>query len=352
MSIAFESLHFIRPLWLLGLIPVVGISWYLRKSFIQTNPWATVCDPHLLLHLFKQDQMKQIRQRRWIVILLMWIITLIALAGPAWSQSPSPLFHSLVGRVIVLDLSSTMAMNDLNPTRYERAKFKIIDLLSRPYQGQTSLIAYSGKAYVVSPLTLDAETIIAMLPELNPSILPKKGNDLIDALNKAVSLFHQSGLQKGEMILVTASPWDKIKANKASILRLAQQFHQQGYTLSVLGVGVPNLHAVNNVNQQSSEPLDIASLQQLATAGGGRYITFTNDDADLDFLLRPETNQIESSFYNTVSVALKLHKTSLEKNSQRSENSMAWKDQGPWFIFLLLLVVLIGFRRGWLEIWS
>jgi Ca-activated chloride channel homolog len=352
MSITLGTLHFIRPLWLLGLIPVLGMTWYLRKSVIQTNPWAAVCDPHLLLHLFQDDQMKHIRQKRWVVILLGWIITLIALAGPAWSHSPSPFIHSLTGRVIVLDLSSEMTMNDLLPTRYERAKLKIIDLLKRPYKGQTSLIAYSGNAYVVSPLTVDAETIIAMLPELNPTILPKKGNDIIDALNKAVALFHQSSLPKGEIILVTASPWDKIDSDKGNVLRLVQQFHQQGYTLSVLGVGVPNLKTANNVDQLSSEPLDITGLQQLAKTGGGRYVTFSNDDSDLDFLLKPKTNQITSSFLDTISIALKLHTSSLETNSERNENSVEWKDQGPWFILLLLLVVLIGFRRGWLEVWS
>lgn len=246
-----------------------------------------------------------------------------------------------------------MMSNDLLPTRYERAKFKIIDLLKRPYQGQTSLIAYSGRAFVVSPLTTDTETIIAMLPELNPTILPKKGSNIEDALNKAITLFHQAGLNRGEILLVSANPWSEAEAsaNKNNIISSAQQLHQQGFTLSVLGVGVPPVEVAINSSQPTSASLDITSLELLAKAGGGRYVTFSNDDSDLDNLLNP-TNSISSSLLHTFSSPLKQSELTNKTNSDSSETSpVEWKDRGPWFIFLVLIIVLFGFRRGWIERW-
>ena len=374
MTLALGALHFIRPFFLLGLLPLYTVIFYLRHTLIKSNPWQAVCDTHLLPYLIQND--RGTRYAALIVLTLIASISIFALSGPAWSKATLPLNHFLPGRVIVLDLSSAMSGNDIHPTRYERAKFKIIDLLKRPYAGQTGFIVFSANAFVVSPLTLDSETIVAQLPELNPAMLPKQGCNVNAALHKAALLLQQANLKSGQIILLSTGAWINDSVDKAKVLQSVQQLRTMGYVLSVLGVGLPDAKLDNNdtlnsdknlqqlppslddVALPSSDPIDVASLQQLAQIGGGQYATFSNDDSDLDILQSRVANvavtqavmkHVDAMASSTGDLQLT---TPLSTSIKNSESPLEWQDQGHYFILLLLVGVLMGFRRGWLERWS
>ncbi len=326
--------HFFRPLWLLALIPIIILLILLQLKHQQKNNWQKVCDAHLLPHLLVN---KQQNRSKWpyFLALLAWFFAIVALAGPTWSRLPQPAYRNLTAKVIVLDLSQSMLINDIAPTRLSRAKYKIIDLLNQLKDSSVGMVVFTGEPFVVSPLTQDVNTIKLFMPSLLPKIMPVMGQNVAKALTKAASLLKDAGDQKGEIILLTDA-----KVN-ATDLNVAKEVAKQGYQISVLGIGTqqnkPLKKADGNylTDEQGSiiiPKLDITGLKQLAKAGGGRYVTFTDNDHDIKALLSEDfTKQLKT------------------KSLLTKVTSQTWRDQGHWFVLIVLALVLIAFRRGFLA---
>lgn len=322
--------HFLRPFWFLALLPMWYVIYCFARQHWQVGFWEKVCDPELLPHLLiSQPQGKQ----RWPVVLaiIASCLVAIALAGPTWSYQAQPVYSIQDARVIAMDLSPGMLATDISPSRLTRAQYKVLDILKRSAEGQTGMVAFSSEAYTVSPLTNDAHTIAAMVPQLNPSLMPVTGENISAALHQAALLLEQGGAKTGSIILVTAAtPTDKDIA-------LATTLRQHGITTSVLGVGttqgapIPtaNGFAQDTHNNVELTRLDSAGLQQLAAGAGGKYATITADDADLKLLLKKKPLQ--------------------QTTKKTQEKANIWQDEGRWLLFLLLPLILIVWRKGWLE---
>ena len=126
----------------------------------------------------------------------------LAAAGPAWRPAPSPFVSETAPVVIALDLSPTMSSPDLAPTRLERAKQKIRDLIALRAGGRIALVAYAGTAHLVMPLTEDPTVLLPFLEGLDPSIMPDRGRAASRALALAEGLLaHEEA--PGSVLFVT-----------------------------------------------------------------------------------------------------------------------------------------------------
>ena len=147
-------MHFLRPqwLWLLLAVPVIYLSFHVRDDV--RARWKRYIDPELLDHLIVT------RKRGWRfrpihMVCLLILLGAIALAGPAWKREQPPFTEDKAPLVIALDLSQTMDAIDLDPTRLERAKLKLRDLLKVRNGGRTALFVYAGTSHMVLPFTTD-----------------------------------------------------------------------------------------------------------------------------------------------------------------------------------------------------
>ena len=179
MSVFFSNFHFLRPWWLLALVALPLIWRALRaRPRRRAAPGAAssthICSPHLLV---RDDGATDRSRSPRVLALPAFVLACLALAGPAWEQLPQPLYQNKAARVIALELSATMLAQDVKPSRFERARFKIADILKRSADGQTALIAYAGDAFVVAPLTDDANTVSNLVDALEPTVMPVRGND-------------------------------------------------------------------------------------------------------------------------------------------------------------------------------
>ena len=166
--------HFLRPLWLLALLPLGLLLWRLLRADRDRDVWRGLIDAHLL-HRLLSDAGEAASRLPLALLGLGWFIGVLALAGPAWERLPEPLYQARQFRVLVIDLSPSMNVTDLAPSRLARARFKLLDLLRVAPEGQTALLAYGAEPYVVAPLTNDVETIAAQVPILDTSLLPVFG---------------------------------------------------------------------------------------------------------------------------------------------------------------------------------
>lgn len=324
--------HFLRPWWLLALLPLALLLRRIRWLRGTDHAWLKACDAHLLPYLLLHHP----GGAGWLAVGLLglgWLLAVLALAGPTWSKQPQPVFHRLDGRVIVLDLSPSMLAEDLKPSRLSRARFKIADILRRSEEGQTGLVAFAGDAFVVSPLTQDADTITALLPALDPAIMPVPGSRTELGLRKAADLLKQAGFTQGAILLVA----DGSSGQRA--LAAARTLVKEGFRVSVLAVGSAEGAPIPRpgggfVEDRSGNlvvsQLDSAALRELAAAGAGHYAELRTDNTDLDWLLSQDT------LLTTMNVEREQRETAL------------WREQGSWLVLLLLPVAALAFRRGWL----
>ena len=312
--------HFLRPvlLWLL-LLPIgAAFVWWQRGGL--KNPWSAVCDEPLL----KALQRPSISGSHWILFALLavvWSGVMTTAAGPTWKRQPRPTFQMRTAGVVVVDMSENMLAADLKPDRLTRAKFKLRDLLNEMDEQAVGLIAFSKEPYVVSPVTSDAATIQALIPELSPRIMPVQGDNIGLALTKAQQLLEQSGNQRGFIILMTASPV------QSSDLLAAKKLGKNGVSLVVLGLATELGAPVPGSSTMSR--LDKKGLEELARLGRGRSVEFSGDNHDIQ----------------TIIAALPQQKT-LQKTQQEASE---WWDMGRYGLWLLLPFIALLFRRGWFE---
>ncbi len=327
-----EQFHFLQPLWLLALIPLLLLLWRLRYATHGNNPWTRIIDARLQQLLLKGGRNEASRVTLWLLT-LGWLLATLALANPVWEKQPRPLYQTSTARVIVLDLSRSMYDRDLKPSRLARARFKVEDILSRDEEGQTGLVVFAGDAFTVTPLTRDTDTIRALLNSLDPDLMPVQGSRADLGLLKAGKLLQQAGISKGQILLLA----DGVTGNKAR--KAAAKLHRQGYRVSVLGIGgqktEPLTDAAGRLLRTSGgklivPKLETAQLRAVAEAGGGQYHRFSNNDADIHALL-DHTARLDS-----------------EKPVSHDMQGQDWKQRGPWLAILLLPLAALAFRRGYL----
>lgn len=336
MSLFFSNFHFLRPWWLLALVALPLLWLALARRGADAGAWRGAVDAHLLAHLLADEAAAAPSRVPARLAAFVWIVACLALAGPAWERLPQPLFQNRAARVFALELAPSMAARDVKPSRYERARFKLDDLLTRSGDGQTALIAYAGDAFVVAPLTDDAHTVSNLVDALDPSVMPVAGNATGRAIDLGVKLIQQAGLSRGEIVLLADS------ADSAAD-SAAQRARAAGVRVSVLGIGsaqgapvaLPQGGFLKDANGNIVLPkLDATALQAIAQAGGGQYVAPTPDARDIDAVLAAAPSATATPV----------------KNAQAT--SERFRDRGPWLALLLVPLAAFGFRRGWLMLLS
>jgi Ca-activated chloride channel family protein len=329
-----SQFHFLRPWWLLALLPALALGLLLWRQKRRRSQWQSLIQPELLRHLLEGSLGKA---SRWPFAGLMagWVITSIALAGPTWERLPQPVHESEAAVVVLFDMSPSMVAEDIKPSRLQRARFKLRDYLDARREGLTALVAYAGEAHVVSPLTDDTDTIANLLPALHPAIMPLPGSNVEMALDKALALFSDAGVGQGEVLLVT----DEVASEALPTLR--ELLHGSGIRLSVLGVGTAEGAPIptgdggfarTRGNEIVIAKLNERELKELSTSLGGTYAGLSANDSDIEHLLAHTERQ------------------ELLNQQQRmvDRDFDTWRDSGQFLALLLLPLVALAFRRGWL----
>jgi len=332
LALFLAEFHFLRPLWLLALIPALLCVFFLWRLNESASSWDRAIDKDLLPYLL--DSSKSVAERTPLVILLaLWTLAILALAGPVWEKIAQPVQARQDAMVIVYDQSLSMYATDYEPNRQTVSKRKIMDVLDRRVEGQTALIVYAGDAHAVTPLTEDSVTIRSLVPSINPNMMPAFGSNTIAAVQTARQLFADAGAASGTIFLVTDG------VERRDHAELQQMLSQSGVRLVILGVGtdagatIPAAGGdfLRDANGQIVVArLDRASLQDLAAAVDGRYADMDLTGGDLDYLLE------DDGFLD------------IDELSAVEENFDIWFEAGPWLLVLILPLGAMAFRRGWL----
>ncbi|MGK0298422.1 MAG: Ca-activated chloride channel family protein [Gammaproteobacteria bacterium] len=326
-----DEFLFLRPYWMLAFIPLIAMLFIMVKRKLRSRKWESLCDKELLPYILIGDE--PVSKRTSAILLgLTGALLILSLAGPVWEKLPQPVFSTQSALIIALDLSRSMNATDILPSRIDRARFKVTDILQKRGEGETALLVYAGDAFTVTPLTDDSATIESQLMALTTEIMPAQGNRTDIAMSKAIDLLKQAGASKGDILFIT----DEIDLDRTEVL--AQAISNDGYRLSLLGIGTlqgaPITMADGSFFKDQSGQIVIPKLseepmRQLALVGAGRYQKMTVDDNDIDAL---------TTFFSSNYAEGDVELTDFETD--------VWLEQGPWLLFLLIPMVLMVFRRG------
>ena len=330
------NFHFLRPEWFYALIPAALLFALLRYRNSHHSNWETAIEPHLLEHILDNPD-SQVSRSPFTILLLAWLIATIALAGPVWRKTPQPVHEREDALVVIFDLTQSMLATDVKPNRLVRAKRKLIDLLEMRDEGVTALVVFAGDAHTVSPLTDDTNTIAAMIPALDPSIVPAPGSRLASALEVAIELFENGGVASGRILIITDEVRDVVAAQQVS------RQYRNAYPVSVMSVGTEEGAPIPVADERGRvsflkdrqgnlviPKVNTRSLRDFADLSAGRFSPMSLTDEDLEFLLAEQPLAQEDQFRE------------IERDFD------VWFEEGPWLLLLLLPLASLAFRRGWL----
>jgi len=325
-----ETFHLLRPWWLLALIPAIFIIFYwLKRNYGKSN-WNSAISSELLRVLL-EDHTSQ--SRRWIsgVVVATLILVLVGLSGPAWEKLPQAVEQKQDTLIILLDLSLSMFADDLKPSRIERARQKITDILRARKEGVTALVAYAGDAHAVVPLTDDVKTIENLLFSLSPEMMPVFGSNPNHALEISHELFTNAGTQQGRILIITDGIDD---------ISSVTRHRNVSFPISIMGIGTeegapipldrlrqPGRFLQTQEGNRIVAILDKSRLEQIASITHGHYETVSLGDRDIEYLLSTKL-------------------PSEDKSIEVERKFDTWIDQGYWAVVILIPLLLAGFRKG------
>ncbi len=312
---ALEHFHFLRPAWALAFIPWLAIVWELTRRQSGRDMFGGIIAPHLLQHL----RLNRFNSR-WFnpatVTGVLTVLMVLVMMGPSWRQQPSPLNQDEAALVILLDVSSSMQQSDVQPSRLQRAKQKIADLLALRPDKRAALIVYAGTAHTVLTLTADQEILKQYLAAITPGIMPRQGKFPEYALPLVDQVLGETDAPATVVMFADGLGADSNRA-------FSEYFSVNPHQLLVIGVGT-------EAPEEGLAPLERKSLQRLSADTGGGYLDLTVDDRDMR-----RVNRQTDSYYVVV-----------------EDSALPWLDSGYPLIYACLALFLLWFRKGWTLTWS
>jgi len=303
-----ELFHFLRP-WMLILLPLAWFfAWWLLQQQNDILRWKKIVNPKLLKHLLLESNEKTARLQAPWHLAIVWSLIIIALSGPAWKLKPAPFTQDEAQIVCLLNVSESMETKDLTPSRLKRAVFKMKDFMDLRPDSKIALVAYSGSAHLVLPLTTDHAILNTFAQALSPDIMPHKGNNLKEALTLASKQLQNTG---GTILVFT----DTLEAAQAKEVK---QSDFAGAKVLFYAIA-------------SSELLNIQSFQKSANVLDAEVIQIRIDDADVEAL----SSSVDRAF-----------------KQAGSSDDTRYEDGGYYLLPLIVLLMLLWFRRGFIaESW-
>ena len=330
LHINWQDFHFLRPDFLWLLIPILFLLIIGLLGLRESVKWRHVIAPHLRPFMIQKgsDQIK-----KWMHIGLFFVLSLAAIgsAGPTWRQIELPEKILETPFVILFDLSQSMMATDIQPSRLERAKFKISDLLESKPGANIALIAYAGSAHTVVPLTKDYKIIKSHLKSLSPNIMPIPGTDLQAALDLCKTIVSKTSAPG--TTLIVSDDFDDTS------FELIQEFAMDPNNKVVImpmntttGSTIPSGRGKVQVKDASGEivrsSLNTNIINKLASIENIRISSLTLDKSDMQLLAKKISENLQ-----------------FKEAIEEKENN--WKDEGLWLAIPLAFFLLFWFRKGW-----
>lgn len=270
------------------------------------------------------------RLAKVLLLLLAIAFLFVALARPQWGRKMEHIERRGLDLVLLQDISLSMLAEDIKPNRLTRSRHEISAFLESLSGDRVGLVAFSGEAQVMVPLTLDYGTVQMMLRELNPGWL-MPGTNLENAIRKGMSLYRNAGTGGQYSVMILMSDGEELEAAAVNAAKEAAEMGIRIYTIGIgsrEGVPIPVPSSNGEVAYKKdvqgnivTTRLEDGTLQEIASVTGGLY-----------FYASPGEFQLQKVLTEIAS---------LEKKEQASDRMENYQDRYQIFLGLAALLFLI-----------
>lgn len=279
------------------LVLVRFIVWQKRKRNLRKFG-----DPSLLKEMMP-DVSKYRPTIKFCLLLSAITILIFMIARPQVGSKISHEKREGIEVLIALDISNSMLAQDVIPSRLEKSKLLIEDLVDHFTNDKVGLVVFAGDAFVQLPITNDYVSAKMFLQNINPSLITTQGTDLARAISLSQSCFTQRE-HIGRAIIVITDGED----HEGGALEAAREAYKKGINVFILGVGTSKGAPIPDGNggylKDNSGQIVLSALneqmcQQVAKAGNGVYIHVDNT-SDAQEKLNKELSKLQSGISETV----------------------------------------------------
>ncbi|MBF0504544.1 MAG: VWA domain-containing protein [Candidatus Omnitrophica bacterium] len=326
-------------LWLLPLIALALHLFYqyrhqMMSRFIQT---------HLLDELAEGFSLKRLRLKA-VFLMAAFVLMVAALSRPQWGYHMREVKRNGLDIMITVDVSKSMLTQDVKPSRLERTKLAVKDLIMKlDGSDHIGLIAFAGDAMVMCPLTYDYNGFLLSLDDLSVDSIPRAGTNLSGAIDESVKAYEGRVDSDKAVILVTDG-----EEEEGNALNAARKAHDKGVRIYTVGVGTQegDLIQVTNADGQTEflkdsdgnvvkSHLNENLLQQIAYITGGAYVRSAGAEFGLDYLYERQLSK-------------------LKKHDMQEKMAKLYDERFQWpltlaFVFLLAETLISTRRRNVLR---
>lgn len=292
----FGSVKLLNLFWLL--IPLLGIFLICyRQKYAALLRFA---DKSLISKLNIQFS----RFRWWLktmLILCVFIFSIFALSRPQWGFEWQEVKREGIDILLVVDTSKSMLAQDVKPNRLARTKLAVQDLLKDLKGDRVGLIAFSGDAFMLCPLTIDYDGFLLSLNDLSINSVPRGGTNLEKALNVALSSYQDVANKHKAVIVITDG--DDLEGNP---IKVAQKAHEEGVKIYTIGIGTKSGELIQIRNEKGQNEflkdqngnfiksrLNESLLQQIALTTEAFYIKSSGAQFGLETIYQRALSKVE-----------------------------------------------------------
>ena len=287
--------------------------------------------------LFEKIDLKKAKIKQNLILLSVSIL-IFAASGPQIGIRLAPIDRKGLDLVFCIDVSSSMRGTDIKPTRLDKSKFEVSQMIQNLKGDRVAIIVFAGSSHLYLPLTTDYEAAHLFLDQIDTNMIPTQGTALSSAIETGLSAFSEDDSKYKVLILITDG-----EDHEGEAISLARQASKRGMIIHTIGVGtivgslIPNINSsgITEYKKDSSGKLVTSQLnekilEEIAEAGRGAFIRFNNKPANYKNIL----NQIDSMEKRTV------------KSHVYSEFEEQYQKFGILSLCLMIASMLISTRKN------
>ncbi|MFL5612574.1 MAG: vWA domain-containing protein [Gemmatimonadaceae bacterium] len=264
----------------------------------------------------------------------------IAVAGPRWGAERNVVRTSGIDMVLALDASLSMQATDERPSRLERMKQEVRRLLDQSRGDRTGLIAFAGRSYILTPMTVDGGALALFLDNLDPSVVGQAGSSLARAIRQGADLLmlSNSGADKALVLMSDGEAFEDVN----DVIAEAKRAGDQGISLVTVGFGTTQgtTIPVKNPDGSTTQKRD-ENGQIVVTHYSPDFLKAAADAAHGTFIDASRTDKAA------------LVKSALARLRTKARATISGESRTPRYqlfllpaVLLLLFDTLLGERRG------
>ncbi len=311
--------------WLIFLFVFISLAIYFYRWRLRTR--KKFADESLIPFIFPVIS----KRSYWLKVTLSSfgvLFLVLALMDPLFGEEEVKVKREGIDVIYALDLSRSMDVKDVAPSRLEKGKKIISESVERLGGDRAGLVIFAADAYVISPLTNDYHAIQSYVNTAETGLISQQGTNFSDVLLKAAELFGGNPTTGKLLVIISDGEDNESSISKAAILAKNNNIH-----IAALGIGTP---------QGAPIPVQVGVYEEYKKNRFGETVLSKLDESSLKSLAKSSSGTyIETGSINDVLQKLHFYLNGLDKNVQETALRKDKKHIFQWFLALGFLLIFI-----------